>query len=148
MYWLLGRKSKPSINNKLLIYKFILKPIWAYEMKLWEAASTSNIEILERFQSKALRMITDAPWYVPNTVIRKDLLIPTVKHEIDRYNYHYSKRLSVHPNKIIVNLQVPPETRRLRKNLPIDLPTAIVVIVNIVFKVQFVSNTLYTTRGL
>jgi hypothetical protein len=60
--------------------------------------STSNIEMLERFQSKALRMITDAPWYVPHTVIRKDLQIPKVKHEISRYSYHYSKRLSVHLN--------------------------------------------------
>jgi hypothetical protein len=25
------------------------------------------MEILERFQSKTLRMIVDAPWYVPNT---------------------------------------------------------------------------------
>jgi hypothetical protein len=30
---------------------------------------TSTTEILERFQSKALRMIVEAPWYVPNTVI-------------------------------------------------------------------------------
>jgi hypothetical protein len=29
MYWLLIRKSKLSTNNKLLIYKVILKPIWA-----------------------------------------------------------------------------------------------------------------------
>jgi hypothetical protein len=28
MYWLPGRKSKLSINNKLLIYKAILKTIW------------------------------------------------------------------------------------------------------------------------
>jgi hypothetical protein len=53
---------------------------------LWGAASTSNIEILERFQSKALRMIVDAPLYVPNTVIRRDLQIPTVKEEIRRYS--------------------------------------------------------------
>jgi hypothetical protein len=97
MYWLLGRKSKLSINNKLLIYKTIRKPIWAYGIKLWETASTSDIEILEHFQSKALRMITDTPWYVPNTVIWKDLQIPMVKHEISRYSYHYSKRLSMHP---------------------------------------------------
>jgi hypothetical protein len=57
--WLLRRKSKLSINNKLLIYKTMLKPIWAYGIKLWGTASTSNLEILERFQSKALRMITD-----------------------------------------------------------------------------------------
>jgi hypothetical protein len=42
----------------------------------------TSIEILERFQSKALRMIVDAPWYVPNMVIRRDLQIPTVKEEI------------------------------------------------------------------
>jgi hypothetical protein len=36
-------------------------------------ASTSNIEILERFQSKALRMMVDTPWYMPNTVIGRDL---------------------------------------------------------------------------
>jgi hypothetical protein len=41
---------------------------------------------LERFQSKTLRMIVDAPWYVPNAVIRRDLQIPTVKEEIQRYS--------------------------------------------------------------
>jgi hypothetical protein len=48
-------------------------------MQLWGTASTSNIEILERFQSKALRMIVDAPWYVQNKAIRRDLQTPTVK---------------------------------------------------------------------
>jgi hypothetical protein len=90
MYWLLGRKSKLSINNELLIYKTVLKPIWAYGIQLWGTESTSSIEILERFQSKALSMITGAPWYVPNTVIRKDLQIPTVKDEISHYSYNYS----------------------------------------------------------
>jgi hypothetical protein len=70
MYWLLGRKPKLSTSNKLLIYKTILKPIWTYGIQLWGTASTSNIDILERFQWKALRMIVDVPRYVPNTVIR------------------------------------------------------------------------------
>jgi hypothetical protein len=64
MYWLLGRKSKLSINNKLLIYKVILKPIWTYGIQLWDTTSNLNIEILESFQSKVLRLILDAPWYV------------------------------------------------------------------------------------
>jgi hypothetical protein len=90
MYWLLGRKSKLSTSNKLLIYKIILKPIWIYGIQLWGTASTSNIESLERFQSKALCMIVDEPWYVPNTVIRRDLQTPTVKVEIRRYSSQYS----------------------------------------------------------
>jgi carbonic anhydrase len=106
-----------------LIYKTILKPIWTYGIQLWGTTSTSNIEILERFQSKALRMITDAPWYVPNAIIRADLRIPTVKYEISRYSCLYSKRLGVHPNELISSLKEPPETRRLHKYLPTDLPT-------------------------
>jgi hypothetical protein len=42
----------------------MLKPIWTYGIQLWGTAFTSNIEILEHFKSKALRMIVDAPWYV------------------------------------------------------------------------------------
>jgi hypothetical protein len=138
MYWLLGRKSKLSINNKLLIYKTTLKPIWAYGIQLWGTASTSNIEILERFQSKALSMITDGPWYVPNTIIRKDLQIPTAKHEISSYNYNYSKHLSVHPNELILNLKEPPETRRLRRfanRFAYQIQYVSTVIANVVFKV-------------
>jgi hypothetical protein len=56
MYWLLGRKSKLSINNKLLIYKVILKPTWTYGIQLWGTTTNSNIETLERFQSKVLRL--------------------------------------------------------------------------------------------
>jgi hypothetical protein len=89
--------------------------------------STSNIEILERFQSKALRMTVDAPWYVPNTVIRRDLQIPKVKEEIRRYSSQYSARLSAHPSDIIVNLIELPDNRRLRRHLPNDLPTRFLV---------------------
>jgi hypothetical protein len=50
MYWLLGRKSKLSTSNKLLIYEYktILKPIWTYGIQLCGRASTSNIEILSK----------------------------------------------------------------------------------------------------
>jgi len=30
MHWLLGRNSKLSLNNKLLLYKVVFKPIWSY----------------------------------------------------------------------------------------------------------------------
>jgi hypothetical protein len=35
MYSLLGHKSEHSTNNKLLIYKTILKPIWTYGIHPW-----------------------------------------------------------------------------------------------------------------
>jgi hypothetical protein len=45
-------------------------------------------------------MIVDAPWYVPNAVIRSDLQIPTVKEEIRRYSSQCSARLSAHPTDL------------------------------------------------
>jgi hypothetical protein len=62
-------ESKLSTSNKILIYKAILKPILTYGIQLWGTDSTSNIEILECFQSKVLGTIVDALWYLPNTVI-------------------------------------------------------------------------------
>jgi hypothetical protein len=108
MYWLLGRKSKLSINNKLLIYKVILKPICSYGIHLWATTSNSNNEILERFQSKVLRLIVDAPWYESNSVIRNDLQMPTVQEEISRFSSHYNVRISVHPNELIACVDTGP----------------------------------------
>jgi hypothetical protein len=121
MYWLLGRRSKLSITNKLLIYKVILKPIWTYGIQLWGTTANSNIDILERFQSKVLRLIVDAPWYVSNSVIRNNLQIPTVKEEIRRFSTRYAARLRAHNNELIVPLTEPPTNKRLRRHWPSDL---------------------------
>jgi hypothetical protein len=119
--------SKLSTSQKLLLHKTILKPVWTYGIRVWGTATTSNIEILERFQSKALSKIVDALWCVPNVVIRRDLQIPTVKEEIRRYSSQYSARLSARSNDPIVNLIEVPDNRRLRRHLPNDLPTRFLV---------------------
>jgi len=70
MLWLLGRKLQLSMENKLLLHKAILKPIWPYGIQLWGTVSNSNIKIVQRFQNKYLRLSThltlhhDLP-YVP-----------------------------------------------------------------------------------
>jgi len=52
-----------SIEDELLLYKAILKSIWFYGVQLWGTASNSNIEMLQRFQNKYLRIIVNAVWY-------------------------------------------------------------------------------------
>jgi hypothetical protein len=81
--------SRQQTDLEKHLFISTLKPIWTYWIQLWGMASTSNIEILECFQSKALYMIVNAPWYVPNTVIGRDLQIPTVKEEIRCYRSIY-----------------------------------------------------------
>jgi hypothetical protein len=49
-YWLIGRNSKFSLENKILLYKTIIKPIWAYGADIWGCASKYNISIIQRRQ--------------------------------------------------------------------------------------------------
>ena len=104
LYWILGRKSQLSLENKLLVYEAILKPIWTYGIQLWGTASNPNIEVLGRFQSKVLRIITDAPWHVPNTMLRHGLQVLSVKQEVRNYSFNYRPRLDNHPNRLAKTL--------------------------------------------
>ncbi|KAL7295768.1 hypothetical protein TKK_0010819 [Trichogramma kaykai] len=115
LYWLIGRNSALSLENKVLIYKAILKPIWTYGCQLWGRAASSNIQIIERFQAKVLRCLVDAPWYVPNEVIRGDLRIPTTREEIDECRKKHGCRLEIHSNRLVSMLARPPTRSRLKK---------------------------------
>jgi hypothetical protein len=122
LYWIIGRKSQLSLENKLLVYKVILKPVWTYGVQLRGTASNSNLEILERFQSKVLRIITDTPWYIPKTVIKRELQIPTVKQDARKYSVNYRKRLDDHPNSLANALfQEQLGNRSLKRLYPGDL---------------------------
>jgi hypothetical protein len=45
---LIGRKFNLSLENKLLVYKAVIKPIWTYGIELWGCASKSNTAIMQR----------------------------------------------------------------------------------------------------
>ena len=121
MYWLLGKNSQLALKSKVLLYKSMLKPIWSYSCQTWGAASESNISKIQRIQSKILRGIANAPWYVTNECLHNDLMVPSVRKVIlDSYNKHI-KKLENHSNISAINLldnsQV---TRRLKKNHILD----------------------------
>uniref|UniRef100_A0A2A4K8E7 Reverse transcriptase domain-containing protein n=1 Tax=Heliothis virescens TaxID=7102 RepID=A0A2A4K8E7_HELVI len=106
LYWLVGRQSSLSLSNKILIYKAIIKPIWTYGIQLWGSASNSNLEILQRFQNKALRTICNAPWFTRNIEIHEYLNIPTVKEEVNKYSKNYKNRLENHTNELARDLLI------------------------------------------
>ena len=120
LYPLLGPKSKLSLSNKILLYKAILKPIWTYGLQLWGTASNSNIEIIQRFQSKVLRLIAKAPRCVTNEQLHRDLKLPTVRDEIKSIAIVYNRRTLNHPNPTISNLRHHTFSR-LQRRAPINL---------------------------
>jgi hypothetical protein len=78
-------------------------------------------------------MTVHAPRYVPNTIIRRDLQIPTVKEEIRRYSSQYSARLNAHPNGLIVNLIELSDNKTPAKWSAYQIPSIVVVFVILVF---------------
>jgi hypothetical protein len=120
LYWILGRHSMLSPLNKTLIYKVVLRPVWICGIELWGCASSSNIEILQRYQSKMLRLITQAPWYVTNQILHRDLGIAPVREiSKDKVEAH-RKTLLTHPNPLLGPLTTTSPSRRLRRKWTFD----------------------------
>jgi hypothetical protein len=117
----LQKKSHLSIEKKLLTYKAVIKPIWSYGLELWGCASKSNIVIMQRSQSKILRAVANALWYVTNHTLHTDFNIPYVCDVIhERINKHHNN-LEAHPNPLLEPLLQPKNTRRLERCWPLDL---------------------------
>lgn len=122
MYWLLGRRSELSMYNKLLLYKQVLRPVWAYGAQLWGCAKKCNIDVIQRYQNKVLRYIANAPWYARNSDIHRELGVETVASIITRYAISHVNRLQHHVNEEASRLlNVRNLTRRLRRTKPLEL---------------------------
>ena len=97
---------------------------WTNRIQLWGTASNSNIEILRRLQSKALRSLIDAPWYVTNETIHRDLKISTVKEEISKFSNRYNVRVNNHQNPLVTQfLDTSDQIRMRKRHYPLDLST-------------------------
>jgi hypothetical protein len=97
MYWIIGHKSHLTTENKLLLYKTIIKPIWTYGVQLWGCAKPSNTKDLQSLQSKILRKAFNAPWYMSK------------KNSITTPEYHLLKMKSNgSPTTTSTNLQATP----------------------------------------
>jgi hypothetical protein len=68
-------------------------------------------------------VLYNAPWYISNFTIHKDLQIPFVIEEIHRLSTSYHQSILGHNNKLIVEISNPPTVRRsLKRQWPSDLP--------------------------
>jgi hypothetical protein len=89
MNWLRNRKSQLSLENKITIYKAIIRPVWTYGIELWGCSKPFNTKILQTFQSKTLRKLANAPWYISNVTLHNDFRTsPRPKTNMaDTYSY-------------------------------------------------------------
>lgn len=122
LYWLLGRNSELSVENKIKIYKQVLRPVWTYGIQIWGCAMKTNVQMIQTFQNKVLRGIVNAPWYVRNNDLHRDLRIELVSEVIKKYAVKHDQRLQTHVNyemNTVVNVNN--NIRRLKRTKPYEL---------------------------
>jgi hypothetical protein len=121
---LLDTRSRLTLNNKILIYNSIIKPLWTYGLELWGSTKPTNLQKIQSLQSKIIRKIANAPYYVSNITLHNDLKVPFVRDLVTtRYNKFHSS-LSHHINPLVQSLSsitLPQNPRRrLRRCWPRD----------------------------
>nr|CAH7712181.1 unnamed protein product [Callosobruchus chinensis] len=70
---LLGRRSKLSIRNKMMLISMVLLPIMTYASAAWGYAAKTWKKKLQAQHSIAIREAVNAPWYIPNRMLYEDL---------------------------------------------------------------------------
>ncbi|GFV85320.1 putative RNA-directed DNA polymerase from transposon X-element [Trichonephila clavipes] len=68
-----------TMENKVLLYTAVLRPILSYGSPVWGYAAKSNLKTLEICQNKTIRMIVHVNMYMRNSDIYKALKLPTFK---------------------------------------------------------------------
>lgn len=97
----LNRRSKMNYNNKILLYKQIIRPTALYGSAVWGTVALSHLRLLDTSQNKMLRNMANAPWYVRNQQIREDFKIKTISHEIKKRNKLIIQALNNHTNPLL-----------------------------------------------
>jgi hypothetical protein len=118
----MDKNSQLSLENITTIYKTIIKPVWTYWIELWGWSKPSNTKILQTFQSKTLREIAKAPWYISNHTLHNDLRITYVTEVIQAFAKKHKNWIAQNNNHLIRDLLNHPKIeRRLHRTWPEDL---------------------------
>jgi hypothetical protein len=122
LYPLINRKSKLKTKCTLLIYKSILRPLLTYGCQVWGTASKTHIHKIQKFQNKILRISVNAPWFIRNRQLHKDLKIQTIEEFIKKLTLKYYNNSVTSDHETISDIFLRyPDVRRLKRKQIEDL---------------------------
>ncbi|GFY22620.1 RNA-directed DNA polymerase from mobile element jockey [Trichonephila clavipes] len=98
---LIGRRSPLSLENNVILYKQILRPVITYGSPVWGAAAATHMKKIQVILNKILRVMTNAPWYVRNDVIHNNLHMEPISNYITKLSRSVFKCIESHDNPII-----------------------------------------------
>ena len=118
MYPMIGRSSKLSLSNKLLLYRQIARPAMLYGSAVWGSAAETLIKIIQVQQNKFIRVSCNAPFYTNMKILHEETGISTIKEQIYQSAVQTFTKAENHENPLISqSISYIPE-QRPRRNHP------------------------------
>lgn len=121
LYPLINRKSPLRTECTLLLYKALIRPLVTYACPVWSNSSTSNMRKIQTLQNKLLRISVNAPWFVRNEELHKDLNVPTIREFIRKLTKNFFNNLSKCSSAVQHQVGRHQIHTRLKRKLPQDL---------------------------
>ncbi|GBP50387.1 Probable RNA-directed DNA polymerase from transposon BS [Eumeta japonica] len=131
---MLGRKSKLSRRNKDTIYKICIGTVMTDASPVFAYVALTALDRLQVIQNKFCRSATNAHWCVRNSVLHRELELPTIskymKDALKRF-FDIAGSLSNALLNAAVNYEPPPSSHFIHKprNVLNDPPDALTVVV-------------------
>ena len=99
-----NRRSDLFIRNGVLLYKQLIRPMMDYAYSAWGFAARTHVRKLHVLQSKCLRLVTGAPWYVSGRQIHEELGVPLFADHIRALNASFDSKLADVRNPLVQQL--------------------------------------------
>lgn len=116
---LINNHSKITIENAKLIYTTVIRPLMLYACPVWINAAKTNIHKLQVIQNKFLRTITNAPWFITNKQLHKEIQIKPIIHHITKLSHNFYNNLPSITQLSQYNLgKAPRNATRIKNRFP------------------------------
>lgn len=120
LYPLLNRRSKLPTRIKILIYKTFVRSVITYRAPTWITMCATRKKILQSCENKIFRIITNAPWFVRNTVISRDLNQESNITFINKLAKNHFTKMLTHNNLLIRRTNTLRKPQNQKYNYPLD----------------------------
>jgi hypothetical protein len=101
---LLNKHSGLSIRNGLMLYRQLIPPMMDNACPVWGHAADSHLKRPQHVQSKCLRIIASAPWYVSNLQLHEDLEVPYIAEHIRNLAQSFDSKIPGVDNSLVRQL--------------------------------------------
>ncbi|GBP87584.1 RNA-directed DNA polymerase from mobile element jockey [Eumeta japonica] len=108
---MLGRNSKLSLRNKRTLYLMCIRTVLTYASPVFAHAAPKRLKKLQVLQNKFCRTATNAHWCVKNSVLHRDLDLPSIHKYMKDASERFFATAESHPNPLLstaVAYEAPP----------------------------------------